>query len=96
MEQQKEKTRLIDSRFTAVIGVILTGYVAAQTIQSAFWRSPHHFHWLLSLGALLPERATLAVNVALYAWLLWLCVVFPVSLKGKERILVAGGSRVSC
>jgi hypothetical protein len=38
----------------------------------------------------LPARATLAVNVALYAWLLWLCVVFPRALHGKERVLVAG------
>ena len=32
----------------------------------------------------------MAVNVALYAWLIWLCVVFPRSLHGKERILVLG------
>src|SRR5438128_9857925 len=25
-----------------------------------------------------------------YAWLLWLCVVFPRALQGKERVLVAG------
>ena len=35
-------------------------------------------------------RATVAVNVALYAWLLWLCVVFPRALQGKQRVLVAG------
>ena len=38
----------------------------------------------------MPARANLAVNVALYAWWLWLCVVFPRALQGKERILVAG------
>lgn len=42
------------------------------------------------MGALLPARATLAVNVALYACLLWLCIVFPRALKGKERVLVIG------
>jgi hypothetical protein len=90
VEQQKQKPRLIGSRFTAAIGVILTGYGAALTFRSAFWQSPHHFHWLLPLDALLPARATLAVNVAFYAWLLWLCVVFPRALQGKERVLVAG------
>lgn len=90
MEQQEQKPRLIGNRFTAAIGVVLTGYVAALSLRAAFWESPHHFHWLLPLDALLPARLTLAVNVALYAWLLWLCVVFPRALRGKERVLVAG------
>jgi hypothetical protein len=70
--------------------VVLTGYVAALTLRAAFWQSPHHFHWLLPVDALLPARATLVVNVALYAWVLWLCVVFPRALHGKERVLVLG------
>lgn len=90
MEQEQQKPRLIGDRFTAAIGVVLTGSVAIQTLRSVFWQSPHHFHWLLPLGTLLSSRATLAVNVALYAWLLWLCVVFPRALHGKERVLVAG------
>ena len=28
--------------------------------------------------------------MALYAWLLWLCIVFPRALHGKERVLVIG------
>jgi hypothetical protein len=32
----------------------------------------------------------LVVNVALYAWLLWLCIVFRRALHGKERVLVIG------
>jgi hypothetical protein len=38
----------------ALIGVILTGYIAALAIRSAFWQSAHYFHWLLPLGRLLP------------------------------------------
>ena len=72
------------------MGVVLTGYVAALTLRAAFWRSPHHFHWLLPVDAFLPAWATLAVNVALYVWLLWLCIVFPRGLHGKERVLVIG------
>lgn len=89
VEQQEQKPRLIGNRFTAAIAVVLTGSVAAQTLRAAFWQSPHRLHWLLPLDALLPARAIVAVNVALYAWLLWLCVVFPRDLQGKERILVA-------
>jgi hypothetical protein len=90
VERQEQKPRLIGDRFTAAIGVVLTSFVAVQTLRAVFWQSPHHFHWLLPLDALLPARAVLAVNVALYAWLLWLCIVFPRALQGKERVLVAG------
>src|SRR6476661_8974702 len=88
--EQEQKLRLIGNRFTASAAVVLTGYVAALSLRAAFWQSPHHFRWLLPLDMLLPARATLAVNVALYASLLWLCVMFPRALQGKERLLVAG------
>ena len=39
---------------------------------------------------MLTARALLAVNVAFYAYLLWLCIVFFRTAQGKERILVAG------
>lgn len=90
MEQQEQKPRLIRSRFTAAIGVILTGYVAALTLRAAFRRSPHHFHWILPLDYLLPAWADLIANVALYAALFFLCVAFLRSVRGKERVLVAG------
>lgn len=32
----------------------------------------------------------MAVNLAFYAWLVWLCVVFPRALHGKERVLAIG------
>jgi len=90
VDQPKQWPRLIGSRFTAAIGVVLTGYVAALTLRAALWQSTHHFHWLLPVDTLLPAWATLAVNMALYAWLLWLCIVFPRALHGKERVLVLG------
>lgn len=90
MDQPKQWPRLIGNRLTAAMGVVLTGYVAALTLRAAFWQSRHHFHWLLPVDTFLPARATLAVNVALYAWLLWLCIVFPRALHGKERVLSIG------
>jgi hypothetical protein len=88
--KQEKKPQLINNRFAAAIGVILTGYITALTLRAAFRQSPHHFHWILPLDQLLPAWAVLTANVALYAWLLWLCIVFPRALQGKERILVAG------
>ncbi|MFL6304006.1 MAG: hypothetical protein ACJ72H_10720 [Candidatus Sulfotelmatobacter sp.] len=70
--------------------MILTGYVAAVTFRSAFWQHPHHFRWILSLGRLLPPWAVLTSNVALYASFIFISVAFPRSLRGKERVLVAG------
>jgi hypothetical protein len=32
----------------------------------------------------------LAVNLVFYAWVVWLCVVFPRALHGKERVLAIG------
>ena len=90
MAQSEQKPRLIGNRLTAAIGVVLTGFVAVQTLRAVFWQSPHHFHWLLPVDSILPARATLAVNLVFYAWLVWLCVVFPRALHGKERVLVIG------
>ena len=28
--------------------------------------------------------------MVIYGWILWLCIVFPRALQGKERVLVAG------
>lgn len=78
------------NRFAAAVGVILTGYVAVLTLRSALWESPHPFHWLLPGEHLLPSWAVLTANLAIYAWILWLCVVLPKTLQGKERVLVGG------
>lgn len=90
MEGRNHKPGLIHHRRNAVIGLVLTGLVAAMTLRAAFSRSPHHSHWLLPLDFLLPAWALWAVNVAFYAYLLWLCVVFFRVAIGKERVLVAG------
>lgn len=90
MKQQNQKPRLIGSRFAAVIGVLLTGFVAAQTLRAAFWQHPRDFHWMLSFDHLLPAWAVPIVNWAFYAWVLWLCIVFPKAFQGKERVLVLG------
>ena len=90
MDQQKEKPLLINSRLIAAIGVILTGYVAALTFRAVFRRSAHHFHWILPLSHVLPPWAVLTVNVAFYAYMIFLFIAVPWSLRGKERILVLG------
>jgi hypothetical protein len=38
----------------------------------------------------MPKWAVVTVNLFLYAYLLWLCVVFFRAAQGKERILVGG------
>jgi hypothetical protein len=90
VDEQKQWPRLIGSRFSAAVGVVLTGYVAALTLRAAFWQSPHHFHWLLPVDTFLAARATLAVNLVFYASMVWLCIVFPRALHGKERVLALG------
>jgi hypothetical protein len=65
---------------------VLTGYTAALALRSSFWEYPHHVHWIFD--NLLPPRAVLVVNVALYACMLYLCIALPLTLLGKERVLV--------
>ena len=90
MDQQEQRPPLITGTLAAVIAVVLTGYVGAKTVRAAFWQSEHHFHWLIPLDNIFPHRAVLAVNVVFYVFMVFLCVVFPLSFRGKERILVAG------
>jgi hypothetical protein len=90
VDQKRQWPRLIGSRFSAAIGVLLTGFVATQTLRAAFWRSPRHFHWLLPVNTFLSARVTFAVNVVFYVWLLWIYIVFMRALHGKERVLVMG------
>lgn len=90
MDEQKPWPRLIGGRFSATVAIVLTGYVAALTLRAAFWQSPHHFHWLVPVDTFFPARATLAVNLVFYVWMVWLCVVFPRALHGKERVLASG------
>ena len=90
MEQKEHTHRIIPNRFTAIIAVLFTGYVAALAVRAAFAQSPHHFHWILPLDYMLPPRAVWVANVAIYVCLFYLCIALPLSLRGKERVLVTG------
>jgi hypothetical protein len=85
----KPKTGLVPNRSTAIGAVVLTGFVAAVSFRAAFYSAPHYWRPFFYLP-MLPKWAQLLINVAFYGYLLWLCVVFFVMAKGKERILVAG------
>jgi hypothetical protein len=90
MSNQEYTSRLIRNRRIAVVGLILTGYIAVLTFRAAFSQSPLHSHWLLPLDSVLPAWALWAVNVVFYGYLLWLCVTFSRAVRGKERVLIAG------
>jgi len=83
-DQRRHWPRLIGGRFSAAVGVVLTGYVAALTLRAAFWQSPHHFHWLLPVDTFLSARATLAGNLVFYGCLVWLCIAFPRVVEALE------------
>jgi hypothetical protein len=90
MEQREYKPRLISNRFTAVIGLVLTGCVMVLSFRTALSQAVHHFRWLLPLDHLLPPWGLWVANAAVYAYLLWACAVFFRALQGKERVLFAG------
>lgn len=90
MEQQSRKPGLIPNRRAAVIGVILTGFLAAATLRDAYLHPTGPFHWLFPLDFMLPKWALWAANGAFYGYLLWLCFVFFRMAQGKERVVVLG------
>lgn len=90
MDQSEDTARIIGSRNSAVTALCLTGIVAAQTFWDAIHHAEHKSYWLLDLNGPLPAFAAAALNMAFYAYLLWLGVVFCRGTKGKERVLVAG------
>jgi hypothetical protein len=97
MKQPKYEPGLINSRRDAMIALCLTGLVAALNVwavahsfESVAHSSQHRLPWLLDLRFILPKRPAVAVNVGIYAYLLYLGIVFYRMARGKERILVAG------
>ncbi len=85
----KSKVGLIPNRFTAIVAVVLTGFVTAASFRTAFYSAPYYWR-PFSYLPMLPRWAQLLINAAFYGYVLWLCVVFFVAAKGRERILVAG------
>lgn len=89
MEEQRQNLGLIRGRRTALVNLILTGFIATISIRSAFSYHAHGAHWLIQSG-LLPPWAALTINTALYLFLLWLFIGFFRGALGAERIVVAG------
>src|SRR5258707_7565112 len=90
MGQPEFKPRLIHNRLGAVIALCLTGYVAALSFRSVLSHSHHKSSCLVDLPFKLPTWAVAGVNLAFYAYLLWIGVVLYRIAQGKERVLVAG------
>ncbi|MGA8365898.1 MAG: hypothetical protein ACLQMT_03615 [Candidatus Acidiferrales bacterium] len=93
MGRQEYKLGLIHSRLGAVIALCLTGYVAALSFRAVFSHHRPEFHWLILKKPLdfgLPTWALAAINLAFYAYLIWVGVLIYRMAQGKERILVAG------
>jgi hypothetical protein len=92
VEQQTYSRGLIRSRLIAEVAVLLTAFVAALSVRAAFRHPKYDSEWGFPLASLLPDWAGSLVNLAFYAYLLWLFVAFFRSSDGKERIVVAGWS----
>lgn len=92
MSGQQQEQRLLPDIRAALICAGLTGFLAAITLRSTFIRPQHHSRELIALDFMLPHWAVLALNVWLYAFLLWLCIAFFRLARGKERIIVVGWS----
>jgi hypothetical protein len=90
MGQSENKPRLIESTLAAIVALCLTGFVAALSFRELVRHAQYQSYWLLDLRGILPAPAAAAVNVGLYAYLLWLAVMFYRGAQGRERVLIAG------
>jgi hypothetical protein len=84
------ETRLIDSKSGAVFGVVVTGFVAYQTMRGVLHQHAVHSKWILPPLSLLPHWVFVMLNVFVYANIVWLCIAFLKMGSGKERVIVAG------
>lgn len=96
MGQPEFKPRLIYNKRGAVIALCFTGYLAVLSFRDVLSHSQRTHHWLLDFDWLvylhitLPAWVAAGVNLAFYAYLLWIGVVFYRIAQGKERVLVVG------
>ena len=84
------ETRLIHSRSGAVFSVVVTGFVAYQTIKRVLHHRGLHATWIFLSFPLLPHWGLVALNVFFYANIVWLCTALLRMGGGKERVIVAG------
>jgi hypothetical protein len=87
--EPERQPRLIASRRTAFIVLVLTALVGVSTFRSLFLHSPVSPNWL-PMGTMLPRWLNTPFDVAIYGYLLWLCFWFFRAARGKERLVVAG------
>jgi hypothetical protein len=87
------KPPLIHTRRGATTVLCLTSFIFAISVRALFVYVRHggrpQFQWPFTSGAL-PSWALITANAALYAYILWMGVVFYRIARGGERIVVAG------
>ena len=84
---------LITNKIAAVIAFILTAFVATLSLRDAFFRSAGRSHELLLPHFFgVPQSGLLAINVAFYGYLVWVCWLFFRVAHDRERVIVAGWS----
>ena len=93
MRLREYKPPLIHTRRGAITVLCLTGFLFATSIRALLLIDRRgvrpQFHWPLTLD-FLPNWAVTTANIALYAYLLWLGVVFYRIARGAERVVVVG------
>src|SRR6202790_1651377 len=91
MAPRQHRFQPIANRFTAVIAVSLTGFLAARDLRAVFSGVPHKSGWLIPLDSLpLPIWAVIAFNLFFYIYMLWLGFWGYRGTQGNERVLVGG------
>ena len=91
MAQLEYKFQLIGNRFSAVIAVCLTGFLAASDLRAVFSGAPPKSGWLFPSDSFpLPIWAVITLNLFFYIYMLWLGFWGYRGTQGMERVVVGG------
>jgi len=91
MQTPESSQGLIHSRVGAVIAVCCTGLITVLAFRGALSHVPFKRHWLIPLDSTsLPAPAVALVNVAFYAWVMWVSFGVYRGAKAYERVVLLG------
>jgi hypothetical protein len=91
MARREHKFQLISNRFSAIVAVCFTGFLAERDLRAVFLTAPRKSDWLIPLGSLwLPIWTVIALNLFFYIYFVWLGYWAYRGTQSNERVVVGG------
>jgi prepilin signal peptidase PulO-like enzyme (type II secretory pathway) len=82
--------RLITTRLRAAVVLVVTVFLFLLAVRDGLRPGRSPSPWLLPLGDVLHGWPLIAVNVAFYVYLAWMCIAFVRAMTRRERFVALG------